>query len=480
GSLQATPGHADGDHHELERRWKKATFPNARPLRKSRFEDELGATSPALPRRARQPVPKSRDEVVVRQLILPLSVRRRVRADVIDRALDRSDEVELAIEDLEETIESPVRGVEPALVPELGVAPAASLEVDPGRREESLEDRLRRPLERLALGDGGPRTEAPVEELDDDALLPTELLERLGHPRVIAKHLREHAHLNAGDLAVLRERFDDGVEKLAHLARRQAGRDAIVRPSEELEHAPRVIPREEIDEPDVLAFDHRRLERMEEPRRREPKIVTDEKDSRDVLSIRLPQRGKELGALDLAASSMEPLLRLVDHEEHPRSRLSPSPPRCDRVGQRKRWVDLGQRIRERSTKSELGSVGARLHVDDAHPRREPRHHAGAEKRALSGARWTVEESDTKRARSFPRFDSRFPEPHRFGKAFAIAWPRKKREEEIAILGRIGPKAFGDDRDPARGDGGIVHSAGTARLREAPQILRELASARVSI
>src|SRR5690606_2326906 len=319
GSLQATPGHADGDHHELERRWKKATFPNARPLRKSRFEDELGATSPALPRRARQPVPKSRDEVVVRQLILPLSVRRRVRADVIDRALDRSDEVELAIEDLEETIESPVPGVEPALVPELGVAPAASLEVDPGRREESLEDRLRRPLERLTLGDGGPRTEAPVEELDDDALLPTELLERLGHPRVIAKHLREHAHLNAGDLAVLRERFDDGVEKLAHLARRQAGRDAIVRPSEELEHAPRVIPREEIDEPDVLAFDHRRLERMEEPRRREPKIVPDEKDSRDALSSRPPQRGKELGALDLAASSMEPLLRLVDHEEHPRS-----------------------------------------------------------------------------------------------------------------------------------------------------------------
>ncbi len=72
---------------------------------------------------------------------------------------------------------------------------------------------------------------------------------------------------------------------------------------------------EKIDQPRVLAFDHADLQGLHEAAHGQPEVVADHDQALDADAVALPQ-GLDQFRVFLAAVRVEPLLELVDHQEH--------------------------------------------------------------------------------------------------------------------------------------------------------------------
>ena len=82
---------------------------------------------------------------------------------------------------------------------------------------------------------------------------------------------------------------------------------------------------EEIDEGDVRVRFQVDLQVAHEPAGGQPEVVPDQHDRLDVLAVALPQGGDQLGVL-LALPGEEPLLELVEDQEHLLARAERPPP----------------------------------------------------------------------------------------------------------------------------------------------------------
>ena len=82
---------------------------------------------------------------------------------------------------------------------------------------------------------------------------------------------------------------------------------------------------EQIDEGDIRVRFQVDLQVAHEPAGGQPEIIPDQHDRLEVLAVALPQGGDQLGVL-LALPGEEPLLELVQHQEHLLARAERPPP----------------------------------------------------------------------------------------------------------------------------------------------------------
>jgi hypothetical protein len=89
-----------------------------------------------------------------------------------------------------------------------------------------------------------------------------------------------------------------------------------------------------IDESDVLIRDEIDFQVPHEPTGREPEIIPHQHNGLDMLAIAVPKSGDQLRVL-AAALRMEPLLELVEDEQHLalRCRDATPPQACQRINQ---------------------------------------------------------------------------------------------------------------------------------------------------
>ena len=104
-----------------------------------------------------------------------------------------------------------------------------------------------------------------------------------------------------------------------------AGRAISRRPAERRQDLAGMLQVEQIDEGDIRVRFQVDLQLAHEPAGGQPEIVPDQDDRLDVLAVALPQGGDQLGVL-LALPGEQPLLELVEDQQHLLARAERPPP----------------------------------------------------------------------------------------------------------------------------------------------------------
>ena len=94
---------------------------------------------------------------------------------------------------------------------------------------------------------------------------------------------------------------------------------------------------EEIDERDIRVRFQVDLQVAHEPAGGQPEIVADQDERLDVLAVAMPQRGNQI-RVGLAPPGEQPLLELVEDQQHllTRAQHPPPPQRCQSIDQARR------------------------------------------------------------------------------------------------------------------------------------------------
>ena len=99
---------------------------------------------------------------------------------------------------------------------------------------------------------------------------------------------------------------------------------------------------EEVGRPKVLPLDEPHLERLHETRRRHSEIVAHQDETLHPRAVAMPECLDQFGLLEVAPR-VEPLLELVDHEQHlvRSSEESPLTQSCERGGETEIVREIG-------------------------------------------------------------------------------------------------------------------------------------------
>jgi len=174
------------------------------------------------------------------------------------------------------------------------------------------------------------------QEGDAHALRASDLSQRCRRPGFAFHHLGEESQPHRDDLVVLGKLGDrliqEGLLVLGEIVR-FFGQCPIGLP-ECRQHFPRMAWIKKIDESDVLIRDEIDFQVPHEPTGGEPEIIPHQHNGLDMLAIAVPKSGDQLRVL-AAALRMEPLLELVEDEQHFALRWQDATPpqACQRINQ---------------------------------------------------------------------------------------------------------------------------------------------------
>ena len=140
------------------------------------------------------------------------------------------------------------------------------------------------------------------------------------------------------------------------------------------------------------------LQVAHEPAGGQPEVVAHHDDRLDVLAVALPQGGDQLRVL-LAAPGVEPLLELVEDEQHLLRRTAGSRPRRSVASESTSPSSAGRSghaLRKPLQQPGLGLLGRRLDVDRQDVLGQPGQQARLDQRRLAAARRAVDQADLER------------------------------------------------------------------------------------
>jgi len=132
------------------------------------------------------------------------------------------------------------------------------------------------------------------------------------------------------------------------------------RSTERRQHLLRMAEIEKVYQRAVLSFDQANLQLLQETADREPKVIPNREEALNVLSVALPNRVDE-HAIALVRLGMEPLLKLVEDDEHFAALVKPlaTPQESDALRQVQVLGSPGQRFRSVfSSRASVSSVVA--------------------------------------------------------------------------------------------------------------------------
>ena len=245
------------------------------------------------------------------------------------------------------------------------------------------QDRLRRLLVIAVVRPRPRRAEAVFQELDADPLHPADLAQGRRRPRPPLDHLGEQRQPHRHDPAVRRQPGDRLIEERLLVARElgRPRRQRFVRPPERRQHPPRVPRLEQVHRRDVPVGDQLDVQLLHEPRRGHPEVVADQAERLDVLAVALPERRDQPVVAPVAAAGEEPLLELVEHQQHLAAGRQPlAVPQKDQA-RGEVGVNRQRRERPRSPRRSRTSVSSPVALDV--DRRDPGRPAAASSPALT-------------------------------------------------------------------------------------------------
>ena len=204
---------------------------------------------------------------------------------------------------------------------------------------------------------------------------------------------------------------------------------------------------EQIDEGDIRVRFQVDLQLAHEPAGGQPEIIPDQHDRLEVLAVALPQGGDQLGVL-LALPGEEPLLELVQHQEHllARAERPPPPQRGQGLHQAQPGAQLRSRLAHPFEQPGLGLRRGRLDVNRPHLLGEAGKQPRLHQRRLAATRGTIDQTDPEGGICVGRLDPGLPEPEALGQAIAIARAGQELQEEVGIVLVERPQSLGDDLD----------------------------------
>jgi hypothetical protein len=182
-------------------------------------------------------------------------------------------------------------------------------------------------------------------------------------------------------------------------------------PAEPGQHLAGVQQVEQIDEPGVLPLQHPDLQRLHEPADGQPEVVAHHDEALYPAPVALPQGLHQLRAL-VPAPGVQPLLELVEHQQHLLARFQELPLPQRRQG-------LNQALAARQTRhlspqalqqADLRPLGGRLQVNRRHVPRQPRQQARLHQRRLAAPGRPVDQAHGERPVGVWLLDPCFPEP----------------------------------------------------------------------
>jgi hypothetical protein len=136
-------------------------------------------------------------------------------------------------------------------------------------------------------------------------------------------HLGKQRQADANDLAAFGQAGDRLVEKSPLLPCRRTRRQSAQGPPQRAQHLPGVPRVQKVDQRAVLPFPQGDLQFAEKPADGQPEVVADKDQALDRLAVALPQGLDQFGP-PLAPVGVQPLLELIEHEEHlPALRFGP-------------------------------------------------------------------------------------------------------------------------------------------------------------
>ena len=278
---------------------------------------------------------------------------------------------------------------------------------------------------------------------------PTSRKRRRG-PRLPLDHLGEQRQPHRDDLAVLGQPGDGLVQEGVLVPGQIA--DALGQVPVGLPNAVSTLRAwrgsKRSTSGDVLALDQVDLQVAHEPAGGQPEVVPHQDDRLDVLAVALPQGGDQLGVL-LAPPGVQPLLELVEDEQHLLARAAAPAPAARAARDSTRPSSggrSGQTFRSAFEQPGLGLLRGRLDVDRQDVLGQPGQQARLDQRRLAAARGTVDQADPEGLVRVGRLDPGLPEPDALGQAVAVARAGQQLQEEVGVVLVERPQSLGDDLD----------------------------------
>ena len=304
-------------------------------------------------------------------------------------------------------------------------------------------------LVQAVLGGRGGRAEGLFEEGHADALRPADGAQGGRGPGLPLDHLGEQGEPDGDHLAVLGKPGDGLVEEGVLLGGQRASvfGQNTVGPAECREDLAGVQRVEEVGQGAVLSLEEPDFQVAHEPARGEPEVVADHHDGLEMLAVALPQRGDQLG-VGLVPPGEQPLLELVEHEQHLLAGPEATPPAQGGQGvdQPEFRSQVGARPTQGFQQPGLGLVGRRLDVNREDMLLQPGQQPRLDQRRLAAARGAVDQADLEGGVGVGRLDAGLPEPERIGKAVAVAGAGEQLEEEVGVVLVERPQPLGHDLD----------------------------------
>ncbi len=287
------------------------------PERGTLGQAQFGAAPAGLTLLASQPVAERVDEVVVGELVVAAAAARGRSLAGSAFGVGGGHQPQLGVEDAEEVVEvaGPV-GIAGGVAQFLGRLHQA-LDVGAALGQQGFQDSLRGLLVEAVLGGRGGGAEGLFKEGHADPLRPADGAERGRGPGLPLDHLGEQGEADGDDLAVVREALNRLVEEGVLVGGKVAGlfgQDSVS-PAERREHLASVEGIEKVYGGGVVSLDEANFQVSHETGGRHPEVVADHDDRLEVLTVAMAQGRDQLG-VGLRPPGEEPLLELVEHEQH--------------------------------------------------------------------------------------------------------------------------------------------------------------------
>ena len=357
----------------------------------------------------------------------------------------RRDQTELGVEDVDQVIE--VAGAVGIIgrFEQFLTGPHLSLDVGAALGEQGFQDGLGRLLVDAMVGRGSRGAEGLFEERQADAFRAAHLPERGRGPRLPFHHLGEERQAHGDDLVVLGQSRDRLIQErlviLAEIARGFGQRP--VGPPECHQDFPGMTGIEKVHQGAVLSFDQADFQVAHEPAGGEPEIIPDQHHGLDMLAIAVPERGDELG-VRLAPPGMEPLLELVEDQEHlPLGRQEAAPAQVgQRIDQPRGSGQFRTDLAHALEQTGFGLLRRRLDVNRQDVPGQPGQETRLDHRRLAATTGPVDQPHAKRLVGIERLDLALPEPEALGQSVPVAGPGSSSRKKSASCSSNDRSPFG--------------------------------------